>query len=112
MHDYHIHLSTPHPRRLACTRSLMMQLPEAAAPNGRLCTPADVAPLTDNHIPITLLPAYEVRRPSQARTAHNYPSVCFPLLRISLNAARLLSQPLQYKQSTSSFPCCRLRGLL
>lgn len=50
---------------------------------------------------------------STSSTDSTYPSICFPLLRISHNAVRTLSQPLQFMQSTlNSFvgvfvACCK-----
>lgn len=71
--------STPHLCRPACTRSLMMQLLEAAAAKERFPTPADVAPVAGHHIRTIVLAAYKVRCPPQARTAHTHrsASLCF-----------------------------------
>lgn len=37
---------------------------------------------------------------STSSTDSTYPSICFPLLRISHNAVHVLSQPLLFQQST------------
>ena len=39
---------------------------------------------------------------STSSTDNTYPSICFPLLRISHNAVHVLSQPLQFKHSALS----------